>query len=184
MLKILGVVVLIVLVVLVVGVVFVYFQLRAEKEVIQIGNLKLTSSSFQENEEIPDKHTCRGENVNPLLNFSDVSEGTKSFVLIVDDPDASLGTWVHWVVWNIPAETRKIEENSVPQGALQGVNDFGDNKYGGPCPPFGTHRYIFKLYALDTMLDLDENSGKRDVEAAMQGHILAQTKLIGLSSKE
>jgi len=164
--------------------IFIYFQSKNEKEVIQMGDLKLTSLSFQENAEIPDEHTCNGKNINPALNIQGTPLGTKTLTLIIDDSDAPSGTWVHWVIWNIPAETKEIKKNSVPQGALQGMNDFNKNEYGGPCPPSGAHRYLFKLYALDTPLDLDENSKKEDLEKAMQGHILAQTQLIGLSTKK
>jgi hypothetical protein len=99
--------------------------------------------------------------------------------LIVDDPDAPAGTWVHWVVWNISPDTKEMKESSVPEGAQQGVNDFRKHEYGGPCPPSGTHRYFFKLYALDTMLNLGSKAKKSDVEQAMKGHILEKTELIG-----
>ena len=148
-----------------------------------MGNLKLSSPAFLENTEIPDKYTCKGENINPALSIKGVPERTKTLALIVDDPDAPRGTWVHWVVWNIPAETKTITENSVPPGARQGLNDFNQQEYSGPCPPSGTHRYMFKLYALDTTLVLNENSKKENVEKAMPGHILAQARLMGLYTK-
>ena len=131
-------------------------------------------------EHIPSKYTCDGYNVNPPLNIRGILEGTKSLVLIVDDPDAPIGTWVHWVVWNIPPKG-EIGEDSVP--GTEGLNDFRKHSYGGPCPPSGTHRYFFKVYALDTKLDLKRNSRKRDVERAMKGHILAQGQLVGLYSR-
>jgi len=131
-------------------------------------------------EHIPSKYTCDGYNVNPPLNIRGIPEGTKSLVLIVDDPDAPIGTWVHWVVWNIPPK-EEIGEDSVP--GTEGLNDFRKHSYGGPCPPSGTHRYFFKVYALDTKLDLKRNSRKRDVERAMKGHILAQGQLVGLYSR-
>lgn len=141
--------------------------------------MKLTSSAFEHEGGIPDKYTCRGEDINPQLDIEEIPEGAKSLVLIMDDPDAPRGLWVHWVVWNIPIVS-KIDENSVPEGAVQGLNDFNKYEYGGPCPPSGTHRYFFKVYALDTKLDLDAESRKEDVEKAMQGHILAKAELIGL----
>jgi Raf kinase inhibitor-like YbhB/YbcL family protein len=140
-------------------------------------NLRVTSSAFQSNTYIPAKYTCDSSDVNPPLGVDDIPEGTKSLVLIVDDPDAPAGTWDHWVVWNIPP-TGKIDENSVP--GVEGLNSFRKRSYGGPCPPYGTHRYFFKCYALDVQLSLPPNSRKRDVELAMKGHILAQGELMGL----
>ena len=143
-------------------------------------NLVVTSPAFVDGEYIPSKYTCDGDDVNPPLNIRGIPEGTKSLVLIVDDPDAPIGTWVHWVVWNIPPKG-EIGEDSVP--GTEGLNDFRKHSYGGPCPPSGTHRYFFKVYALDTKLDLKRNSRKRDVERAMKGHILAQGQLVGLYSR-
>jgi Raf kinase inhibitor-like YbhB/YbcL family protein len=105
---------------------------------------------------------------------------TKSIALISDDPDASTGMWVHWVVWNIDPNVKEIKEDTVPTGAVEGMNDFGRHSYGGPCPPSGTHRYFFKIYALDTMLDISPDSQKTDLEQAMKGHILAEGQIIGL----
>jgi hypothetical protein len=141
-------------------------------------------SVFENNGKIPDRHTCNGENVSPPIDISDVPDGTKSMVLIVDDPDAPAGTWVHWVLWNIPQDTTKIEEDSVPENAIEGVNDFRKIGYGGPCPPSGTHRYFFKLYALDIKLGLKKGASKKDAERAMEGHILSQAKLVGLYGKK
>lgn len=146
--------------------------------------MKLTSPAFANNGKIPSKYTCEGEDVNPPLVFSDVSEDTKSFVLIVEDPDAPAKTWVHWVVFNIPPSTREIDEDTIPDDALLGRTDFGNKSYGGPCPPSGTHRYIFKLYALDTELDLEVGVTKREVEYAMQGRIIDEAHLTGLFSRD
>lgn len=140
--------------------------------------LSVKSSAFESNKLIPAKYTCDGDEVNPPLTIEDVPDKAKSLVLIVDDPDAAIGIWNHWLVWNIPASTRKIEENSVP--GTEGTNTGGKRFYGGPCPPSGTHRYFFKVYALDTKLDLNPNLKKKDVEKAMEGHILAKGELIGL----
>ena len=142
--------------------------------------LTITSSVFKNKDVIPAKYTCDGEDVNPPLSVESVPEETESLVLIVDDPDAPMGMWDHWVVWDIPP-TIKIEENSVP--GTEGLNDFGKYSYGGPCPPSGTHRYFFKVYALDKKLDLPSNSRKRNVEKAMEGHILAKGEIIGLYSR-
>jgi len=145
--------------------------------------MQLTSPVFKYNEDVSKKHTCDGENVNPPLVISDVPKETKSFVLLVDDPDATGGgTFNHWVIWNLPADVREIAEGKLPEEAVQGVNDFGREEYGGPCPPAGNpkHRYMFKLYALDIFLDVPFGSGKKTVEHAMTGHVLDQVALIGL----
>ena len=139
--------------------------------------LSVSSSAFENNKLIPAKYTCDGDDVNPPLTIEGTPAETKSLVLIVDDPDAPTGTWDHWVVWNIPP-TNRIEENTVT--GTEGLNTDRQHSYGGPCPPWGTHRYFFKVYALDTLLDLSPNSSKKDVEKAMQGHVLAKGELIGL----
>jgi Raf kinase inhibitor-like YbhB/YbcL family protein len=143
--------------------------------------LSVKSPAFENNKPIPVKYTCDGANVNPPLTVDGVPEETKTLVLIVDDPDAPMGTFDHWVVWNIPPTTQKIEENTVP--GTEGINTYRKHAYRGPCPPYGTHRYFFKVYALDTQLDLKTNSSKRDVEKAMKGHTLAEGELIGLYSR-
>ena len=143
-------------------------------------DLRVTSPAFHPNEHIPPKYTADGENINPALIIQGIPRETQSLVLIVDDPDAPAGTWIHWVIWNIPP-TGKIEENSIP--GTEGMNDFGRNSYGGPAPPSGTHRYFFKVYALDTTLDLGSDAKKGDVEKAMEGHILDKGELIGLYSR-
>jgi Raf kinase inhibitor-like YbhB/YbcL family protein len=145
-----------------------------------MSDFSISSAAFSQNGMIPPKYTCDGANVNPPLSFANVPEKTRSLALIVDDPDAPSGTWVHWVVWNIAAGAREIPENSVPQGAVQGTTDFREQKYGGPCPPSGTHRYFFKLYALDAPLSLKAGATKAQVEQAMKGHILSQAERIGL----
>jgi Raf kinase inhibitor-like YbhB/YbcL family protein len=145
-------------------------------------NMKLSSKVF-ENGKIPLRYTCDGENINPLLEISQIPENAKTLALIVDDPDAPTKVWVHWVVWNISTKMNVIAENSVPLGAIQGINDMGKEGYNGPCPPSGTHRYFFKLYALDDFLDLPAGSTKEKVEKAMQDHIVDKTELIGSYSK-
>ena len=143
-------------------------------------NMKLTSPEFTHNAMIPKKFTCQGEDINPNLVIEEIPPSSVSLVLINDDPDAPVGTWDHWIVFNIPP-TEKIAENSVP--GTQGKNSWGRNDYSGPCPPSGAHRYFFKIYALDTKLDLSEGASKRQVEQAMEGHILDQAELIGLYKK-
>jgi Raf kinase inhibitor-like YbhB/YbcL family protein len=144
------------------------------------GNLLVSSASFRAMERIPPRHTCDGINVNPSLVIDQVPTGTKSLALIVDDPDAPDGTWVHWVIWNIPV-IHEIKENSAP--GKQGTNDFGKEIYCGPCPPKGTHHYFFKVYALDCKLELATGSKKIALEKAMVGHVLGFGQLIGLYKK-
>jgi len=143
---------------------------------VQESTIKLTSTSFKNNEMIPSKYTCKRENINPPLRISGAPNNTVSYVLIMDDPDA-IG-WVHWLIWNIQITT--INENTAP--GVQGVNSWGKNEYGGPCPPSGTHHYVFKVYALDSMLSISNSSNKANVEQAIRGHVIAQTQIIGLYS--
>lgn len=142
--------------------------------------MKITSPAFSHNQVIPRKYTCQGEDLSPPLTVEGIPAEAKSLALIVDDPDAPGKTWVHWVVFDIPVVGR-IEENSVP--GKQGYNDFGQNDYGGPCPPSGTHRYFHKIYALDTLLNLKEGITKKELEKAMEGHILDKAEIIGLYKK-
>lgn len=140
--------------------------------------LKITSPAFSEGESIPEKYTADGDDVNPELNIEGIPSEAKSLVLIVDDPDAPAGTWTHWLVFNISSSTSKVDENSIP--GIQGINDFKRIEWGGPSPPSGnSHRYFFGVYALDTMLELDEGVLRADIERAMQGHILTKGELIG-----
>jgi hypothetical protein len=142
--------------------------------------LKIESLAFNNGGMIPLKYTCDGENINPPLVITGIPENTKSLVLIVEDPDAPVGTWIHWTVWNISPATNEIPENSVPQGAVEGITDFGAPGYGGPCPPSGKHRYFFKLYSLDITLDLATSASVEDIEEAMQGHIIESAEMVGL----
>ena len=147
--------------------------------------INVTSSAFQQGQSIPAKYTCDGENISPPLKWSDAPAAMKSFALICDDPDAPMGTWVHWVVYSLPAATTELAEKtptteSLPNGARQGMNDFKHVGYGGPCPPRGkSHRYFFKVYALDTELSLKPRAIKKELVKAMQGHIIAQGELMG-----
>ncbi len=147
--------------------------------------MQLSSTAFKEGAAIPAKHTCDAKDVSPPLKWTGVPAGTKSLALIVDDPDAPVGTWVHWVLYDLPATTTELAEDvpksqTVAGGAKQGVNDFRRLGYGGPCPPPGKpHRYFFKLYALDAVLDLKPGLTKKDIERAMEKHILAQAQLMG-----
>ena len=151
---------------------------------------ELTSTAFANGDPIPVKYSCDGEDISPPLAWADPPKGTQSFALIMDDPDAPVGTWDHWIVFNIPANTYGLEEdlpitgiNQVPEFISIAKNSWSRNDYGGPCPPGGTHRYFFKLYALDIILSLDENADKSQVLAAMEGHILAEAELMGTYSR-
>ena len=149
----------------------------------QIDPMQIISPAFLNNQNIPSKYTCDGEGINPPLEFKEIPPNAQSLVLIVDDPDAPNGTWVHWTLWNIDPATISIAENSVPPKAIAGQTSSGQNIYGGPCPPSGTHRYFFKLYALDSKLSVTSFSFKEDLEKAMQGHIISQAELVGLYSR-
>ena len=146
--------------------------------------ITITSSVFSEGGMIPKKYTCDAEDISPDLKWSGVPPGAKSLALICDDPDAPVGTWVHWVLFNIPADVTSLPaglpaDSALNNGARHGKNDFRKLGYGGPCPPGGTHRYFFKLYALDTVLKLESGSTKAQLLAAMKGHILAEGQLMG-----
>ena len=149
-----------------------------------MGGFTLTSSAFENGAPIPVEYTADGANTSPPLAISGLPESTISLALIVDDPDAPAGTWVHWVVWNIPVSALKIAAGSVPAGAVQGKNSGGKESYSGPAPPSGKHRYFFKLYALDQMLSLHAGASKRELEHAMEGHVLAQATLVGTYTRK
>lgn len=155
---------------------------------VAAATIKLESSAFAADQPIPPKYTCSGQNISPPLAWGDPPAGTASFVLIADDPDAPGGTWVHWVLYNLPASTRALPE-AVPSeaeladGARHARNSWNKASYGGPCPPSGTHRYFFKLYALDSMLDLAAGASDSAVVKAMEGHVLASGQLMGTYSK-
>jgi Raf kinase inhibitor-like YbhB/YbcL family protein len=152
--------------------------------------MKLESSAFGKGENIPSRYTCEGDDVSPPLSWSEVPEGTKSFALVVDDPDAPdpaapKRVWVHWVLYDIPAGTTSLAEGastSLPAGAKTGKNDWGKQAWGGPCPPIGRHRYFHKIYALDTTLELG-SPDKKALEKAMEGHVLGKTELVGTYQK-
>jgi Raf kinase inhibitor-like YbhB/YbcL family protein len=174
-------------VVLLAAVVMAVFAANAAypKEEATKMTIQIASPAFKEGQPIPKRHTCEGPDLSPALEWTGVPEGSKSLALICDDPDAPMGTWVHWVLFNLPPHAKGLAENVAKKpvldnGAKQGVSDFKRPGYGGPCPPPGKpHRYYFKLYALDAMLDLKEGAKKKDLEKAMEGHILAQGQLMG-----
>jgi Raf kinase inhibitor-like YbhB/YbcL family protein len=141
-----------------------------------IAALYISSPEFETNGFIPPRYTCDGANVNPPIDIYDIPATTKSLALIMDDPDAPIRAWVHWLAWNIPGDTHVKEDTLLKE---QGINDFRENKYGGPCPPYGIHRYCFKVYALDAPLSLSSEAGRNELEKAMEGHILGYGELVG-----
>ncbi len=150
---------------------------------------ELTSTAFANGDPIPMKYTCDDEDISPPLQWKDPPEGTRSFALICDDPDAPVGTWIHWVLYNLPGSTLSLPEAvlsdaDLPDGGRHGQNSWGRSDYGGPCPPGGTHRYFFKLYALDTELELDAGASKEELLRVMEGHVLAEAETMGVYSRE
>lgn len=156
------------------------FQDSEGDEQVNIRNIRVFSEAFEAKGMIPEKYTCNGENINPPLGFEGIPEEAKSLVLIMEDPDSPMGTFTHWVVWDIEP-VAGIEEDSIP--GVEGMNDFRKIGYGGPCPSSGTHRYSFRVYALDKKLEIKAGAGRKDVENAMIGHILAEGELVGKYAK-
>ena len=151
-------------------------------------SIELKSDSFTNEGSIPSQFTCMGSDISPALTWGEPPQGTQSFALIMDDPDAPAGTWVHWVMFNIPAAARGLaeavpSEETLPDGSIQGRNSSGNIGYNGPCPPSGTHRYFFKLYSLDEVLGLSPGADKVELLKAMEGHTLAQGELMGTFSR-
>lgn len=146
--------------------------------------MKITSSVFKNQERVPDKYTCAGLDINPPLDFNDVPADAETLAVIMDDPDAPDGVWTHWTVWNLTSDTKGIAEGAESQIGVQGITSSGGFGYHGPCPPSGTHHYVFRLYALDQSLDLPASSTENDLRRAMAGHTLAQAELVGLYSKD
>lgn len=146
--------------------------------------MNISSPAFDNNEKIPKRFTCDGENISPKLLIEDVPKEAESLVLIMDDPDAPPGEWIHWLVWNIDPDIDEIEEGVYPDQAIQGVNSSGSQAYQGPCPPTGTHRYVFKLYALKEKIDLSADSDRDDLLIAMNGLVIDQAELTGVYSRE
>jgi len=179
---------LVIVLVIILGAVFLFAEKTAENgkpSLITPITMKITSPAFKNNEKIPPKFTCDADNINPELIFSDVPENTKSLSLITHDPDAPMhGGWTHWTVINMDPLSTGIKENNKPISGLETTTDFGTTGYGGPCPPSGSHHYFFYLYALDTILSLGTEATKRDIETAMEGHVLAKTELVGVYKRQ
>ena len=148
------------------------------------GKMKISSSAFQEGGTIPEKFSKNGQNVSPELQIEGVPADAKALAIIVDDPDAPVGLFTHWLVWNIDPKTNHIAEGNAPNGGVQGKNDFGDIGYGGPQPPSGTHRYYFRVFALNGPLDLKAGAKRKELDAAMKGYVVAQGQLMGRYSKK
>jgi len=151
-------------------------------------SIELNSNAFAHEGAIPERYSCKGEDISPALSWGEPPAGTQSFALIMDDPDAPVGTWDHWLLFNIPSSVRGLPESigsnaTLPDGIMSGNNSWGRTGYGGPCPPSGTHRYFFKLYALDETLAISPSATKGELEKAMVGHILAQGELMGTFTK-
>lgn len=163
---------------------------EAPSKAVKAMNFAIGSASFSDGGTIPKQFTCDGENVSPQLSWSGPPAGTKTFALIVQDPDAPAGTWTHWLLFDIPASTTQLSENvakteELPDGARQGKNDFGKIGYGGPCPPPGKpHRYFFKLYALGSKINLKAGASKQELQQAMEGYVLAQTEIVGTYGRQ
>lgn len=169
-------------VLLVLGGSFCFWRMRfanAPEITINSNNMQITSPAFAEGENIPPKYSCDGDKINPPFNFSGIPENAKSLVFIMDDPDVPVGIFTHWIIWNIGPNVTEIAENSVPKNATQGVTSANTNSYVGPCPPVGTHRYFFKLYALNKELQLDQSAKVGELMKAMEGHTVARAELMG-----
>lgn len=147
-----------------------------------MADLEITSNAFEPGHPIPERCSRDNDNLSPPLEIRNPPEGTRSFALIMDDPDAPAGTWVHWLMWNIPPDTTRIPQGSAPEGSMEGVNSWDEPGYGGPAPPSGTHHYFVRLYALDTELELPAASRRKDLEGAMRGHVLEEAVLMGTFS--
>ena len=155
-----------------------------EREGATMTEMRMTSPAFVHTKAIPSSYTCDGEDLSPPLSLEGVPKEAKSLALVMDDPDAPAGDWVHWVLWNIDPGTTRIEQGSVPPGARQGLNSWKRAGYGGPCPPSGTHRYFFRLFALKEHLDLPSSATRKDLDRAMQGKIVARCELLGLYGRK
>jgi Raf kinase inhibitor-like YbhB/YbcL family protein len=163
---------------------FIFFLfiggLETSRGISGVAELRIWSPAYENNGNISEKYTCDGPNTNPPLKIDNIPPQSRSLVLIFDDIDAPRGSYVHWILWNIDPTIKEIRENSVPEGAVQGMNDFKRQDYGGPCPPGRAHRYVFKIYALDSLLDINPNSSKKDLEKAIEKHRIAQAQWMGV----
>lgn len=146
--------------------------------------MNIFSLDFEDGGAIPRRFTCDDKDISPNLIIENVPKGAESLALVIDDPDAPSGTWTHWLVWNIPPQTNEIGQATVPEGAIEGVNSSGGQNYSGPCPPNGTHRYFFRLFALDTKLDADGSADRAEVEEEMLGHVIETAEVMGTYARQ
>ena len=182
-----GLTILIIIIIILLFSGFIYLSNKkpAELKIINYKNMiKITSTAFVQGGMIPQKYTCDGQNINPDISIEDVPESAKSLILIVDDPDSPRGIFTHWILYNIEPKTTKIQENSVPDGAINGINDFGTEKYGGPCPGSGIDRYFFTVMALDTILKIPNETGRKEIDKITGNHIIGQGQLMGKYEKK
>lgn len=178
-------------IILILGIVFIVLPelgkfrrtVNTDNYVINTDNMQIQIAEFQDGAAIPSEYSCKGQNIAPLIAVNGVPEDAKSLVLIMDDPDAPVGRWFHWLIWNLPIDIRVIDRDALPQSAVIGKNSSGNNTYDGPCPPYGTHRYYFKLYALNTVLELDNNTEGLDLEKKLEGHIISRAQYMGTYSR-
>lgn len=153
------------------------------KNDVDATKLQLSSPAFENSRPIPERYSCQGQNISPPLSIKGVPAAAESLAIIMHDPDAPAGDWLHWTIWNIAPQTTQLREGSLPGGTTEGITDFGTIGYGGPCPPSGTHRYFFELYALDSKLDLPDGSRRGELEEAIQKHLLTKAELVGLFTR-
>jgi len=178
-------------IILILGIVFIVLpelgklrrNVNTDNYVFNTDNMQIQIAEFNDGEDIPLEYGCKGQNIAPLIAISGVAEQAKSLVLIMDDPDAPVGRWFHWLIWNMPVDTKVIDRDNLPKDVIIGKNSSGNNSYDGPCPPYGTHHYYFKLYALNTLLDLDPNAEGLDLEKELEGHIVARAQYMGTYSR-
>lgn len=174
-------IVFVIIITLVIG--YLVFSRKNKMQINAPQTINLTSSVFKNNEFVPVEYTCDGVNVNPPLNIANVPEMAKSLVLVIDDPDSPAGTFTHWLVWNIDPNIKEIKENSIPEGAIEGITTWGSQGYGGPCPQARGHRYFFKILALDEKLNILFSADINQVMKAVENHVLAQGELVGKYSR-
>jgi len=170
----------IVVVVVIIGIFFLvkYSNDTTSSNINTKNFMNLSSSVFTNGETIPEKYTCDGEDISPVININGVPKNTKDIVLIFDDPDSPSGTWTHWTIWNIPPETNQIKENSVPDGVTEGMTSFGNIGYGGPCPGSGVHRYFFKIYAMDKVVNLDRGASIEELEKEIEEGVIDKAEIM------
>lgn len=178
-------------IILILGIVFMVLPelakfrrtVNTDNYVVNTDNMFIQIAEFKDGESIPSEYGCKGKNISLLIAINGVPEQAKSLVLIMDDPDAPVGRWFHWLIWNLPVDTKVIDRDNLPESAVIGKNSSGNNSYDGPCPPYGTHHYYFKLYALNIVLDLNNEIEGLDLEKELEGHIISRAQYMGTYSR-